>query len=461
MKRFFQRKFSFRLPVIVICVFFFLIACTQVLETPSSDGSSVSSSPNSPTSPSGSPQNPTGSPAVPGTGSSTEELSDYENNKKQEISRDNVYLSTTLASQQEEDIDKALHILKILRDEIVPQSVHKLIATFPKTFGWLQKDYEVGMGITLSSYVDKSDSVVALFLGNFAKGNTPDETVFTDYTLSVKYGKFKWNEEIELTDESRSELESHVAHEMMHALMIESLSSGFFGITAELKDISSDIFPKWFTEGSAEAVGGITSKIWDEITKPVFLTNGMEEQYVKKFIEQYPLNKAGYYSVYQTGCLATLYLSYLASGKNATEWEIKDLASGLDSLLYKIHCGQSLASVINEISPVLKTGQKKYSDITSFVNAFTGENADVVSFVTALLNKAGADGQGSLIAPSFQTKDILPNEKYETPVFWLSVRGDAKTNTYNNKITARQMFKGGSATKDGIPGLGAPKKEEP
>ena len=439
--------------VTVIGVFFLLNACHQVLDTPTIDGSSPASSPNSPHSPSG-------SPTAPSTGSSTEELSDYENNKKQEISRDNVYLSNTLASQQEEDIDKALHILKILRDEIVPQSVAHLIQTFPKTFRWLQKDYEVGMGIALSSYVDDADSVVALFLGNFAKGNTPQETVFTDYTLSIKYGRFKWDKNIELTDESRDELESHVAHEMMHALMSESLSSGFFGITAELEDISSDIFPKWFTEGAAEAVGGITSKIWGEITKPVFLPNGMEEQYVKKFLEQYPLSKAGYYSVYQTGCLATLYLSYLASGKTALEWEIKDLASGLDSLLYKIHCGQSLASVINEISPVLKTGQKKYSDITSFVNAFTGENADAVSFVTKLLNKAGADGQGSLIAPSFQTKDILPNEKYETPLFWLYVRRDVKTNTYNGKITARQMFKGGAATKDGIPGLGALKEEE-
>lgn len=447
MKRFFKGKLSLKLLVIAICVFFFLIACSQVLDPTFIDEVPGFSASDSPSEPATSPSNPVSIPFAP----SDVEFSDYQYNKMQEISHDNQYLRRTLNSQNEEDIPKALHLLQILRDEIVPQSVNKLIATFPKTFDWLQNDYEVGMGITLSSYVDENDSVVAAFLANYAKGNTPEEPVHTDYALSIKYGKFKWNEKGELFETDRCELESHVAHEMMHALMIESLSSGFFGVTAELEDIAKDQFPKWFTEGCAEAVGGVTSKIWGEITKTVSLQNGMEEKYVKEFLERYPLSKDGYHSIYQTGYLATMYLSYLASGKTSTEWEIKDISAGLDSLLYKIHCGQSLSSTIKDIS---KTGQKKYSDINSFVNDFNAKNSNVVSFVTKLLNMAGKTGQGSLIAPSFQDKDILPNEEYETSVFWLHVGKDVLWNKYGDKITGKQMFKGGSATRDFGPRFG-------
>lgn len=459
MKRFFKGKLSLKLLVIAICVFFFLIACSQMLDPTFIDEVPGSSASDSPSEPATSPSNPVSTPSTP----SNAVLSDYQYNKMQEISRNNDYLKNALWGQKGEDIPKVLHLLQILRDEIVPQSVHKLIATFPKTFGWMEKDYyEIGMGVVLNP--TSSDSVVAAFSANDARGDTPDESVHTEYGLLVKYNNFDWNDDGSLTADSRSELESHIIHEMMHALMCESLTCGYLGRSPELEDLYNDTFPLWFREGTAEAAGGGTRIIWREITKNLILENGMEKKYIKNFLEKYPLDGEFSQSRYRTGYLATMYLGYLASGKKSMDPQ--SIAAGLDSLLYKIHCGQSLASAIKDISPVSETGEKKYSDIHSFVSDFTHTNEEVITFATELMNmtidkerktetkEEEKRGRGSLLASSFIESDLLPDEKYETPLFWLYLRRDVYCNNYGNKISARQMYKGGSATKDFGPRFG-------
>ncbi len=446
MKRFFKGKLSLKLLVIAICVFFFLIACSQVLDPTFIDEVSGSSASDSPSEPATSPSNPVSTPST----LSNAVLSDYQYNKMQEISSDNSYLKNVLWGQKDEDIPNVLHLLQILRDEIVPQSVNKLIATFPKTFGWMAKDYyEVGIGVVLNP--DTDDSVVAAFSANEARGNTPDEPVHMQYGLLVKYKKFDWNDDSSLPAYSRLELESHIIHEMMHALMCESLTCGFMGRSSELEDLRTDTFPQWFIEGTAEAAGGGTGIIWKEITKNLIL-DAMEEKYIKKFLDTYPLTGDSSQSIYRTGYLATMYLGYLASGKKSMAPQ--DIATGLDLLLYKIHCGQSLNSAIKDISPVLQNGEKKYPNTDSFVKDFTSENDEVVTFVMDLMNKAKATGRGSLLASSLDATDVLPDEKFETPLFWLYLKRDVYWNKYGEKITARQMFEGGSATREGVPGFG-------
>lgn len=458
MKRFFKGKLSLKLLVIAICVFFFLIACSQMLDPTFIDEVPGSSASDSPSEPATSPSNPVSTPSTP----SNAVLSDYQYNKMQEISRNNDYLKNALWGQKGEDIPKVLHLLQILRDEIVPQSVNKLIATFPKTFGWMEKDYyEVGMGVVLKPTSD--DSVVASFSANDARGDTPDESVHTEYGLLVKYNNFAWNKNGSLTADSRSELESHIIHEMMHALMCESLTCGYLGRSSELVDLDNDTFPLWFREGTAEAAGGGTRIIWIEFTKPEFLKNGVEEN-IKTFLKNNPLDGESSKSRYRTGYLATMYLGYLASGKKSMDPQ--SIAAGLDSLLYKIHCGQSLASAIKDISPVSETGEKKYSDIHSFVSDFTHTNEEVITFATELMNmtidkerktetkEEEKRGRGSLLASSFIESDLLPDEKFETSLFWLYLGREVYWNKYGEAMSARKMYKGGSATKDGVSGLG-------
>ena len=308
-----------------------------------------------------------------------------------------------------------------------------------------------------------SDSVVAAFSANDARGDIPDESVHMEYGLLVKYNNFDWNNDGTLTADSRSELESHIIHEMMHALMCESLTCGYLGRSPELEDLYNDTFPLWFREGTAEAAGGGTRIIWTEFTNPEFLKNGVEEN-IKTFLKNYPLDSESSKSRYRTGYLATMYLGYLASGKKSMEPQ--SIAAGLDLLLYKIRCGQSLASAIKDISPVSETGEKKYSDIHSFVSDFTYTNEEVITFVTDLMNmtidkerktetKEEKRGRGSLLASSFIESDLLLDEKYETLLFWLYLGRDVYWNNYGEAMSARKIFKGGSATKDGVSGLGA------
>lgn len=77
-------------------------------------------------------------------------------------------------------------------------------------------------------------------------------------------------------------------------------------------------------------------------------------------------------------------------------------------------------------------------------------------FVTVSLNAAPVlVDELEPIAPSFQEKNILPNDTYETPAFGLHIGKDRLWNRYGGNMSARKMFKGGSATRDGVSGLGA------
>lgn len=435
--------------VTVFGVFFLLNACHQVLDTSTFDESAGAPSQGSPTTPSSSPQNPTGSPSTPSTGQESVSFSDFEYYKDLEISVDSAELEDlfSLLSSQDE-IKKNVHLMKVLRDEIVPQAVHQLIATFPKTFGWMKSGYEVGIGLALNPATDKT------FVASYSliPGYTlPDDSVSMQYGLTVVYGLLRWTNNV-LDEPSRQKLESHVVHEMMHALMAESLTYGFVGLSSTLQKEEGEKFPLWFTEGAAEAVGGTFSRIRFEIKKfNTFYENSEAE--MEAFLNRFPLSGSDSQSRYQTGCLATLYLSYLAM--NEKDMNTTTLAQGLDKIMSLIHGGKSLTSVIHEIS------SGKFTSLQAFESWFTYEKNEVLSFVTSLYNTF-KEGRGSILFNSPSNNDLLPTptEDIRTPLFWLYVRRDVKTNTYNNKITARQMFKGGAATKDGIPGLGAPKEEE-
>ena len=429
--------------IAVIGVFFLLNACHQVLDTPTFDSSSPASSPNSPHSPSG-------SPTAPSTGSSTSEVSKFKENLGLEISADSDRLKNlfSLLSSQDE-IEKNVHLMKILRDEIVPQAVHQLVETFPKTFGWMQNDYEVGIGLALNPANNKT--FVASYWAN-PGASLPDAPVRMQYGLIVVYGLFSWNGDNTLDSNSRQELESHVVHEMMHALMAESLTYGFIGLSSTLQKEEGEKFPLWFTEGAAEAVGGTFSRIRFEIEKfNTFYENSEAE--MEAFLNQFPLSGSDSQSTYQTGCLATLYLSYLAM--NEKDMNTTTLAQGLDKIMSLIHGGKSLTSVIHEIS------SGKFTSLQAFESWFTYEKNEVLSFATSLYDTF-KEGRGSILALSPTNNELLltPSKDVRTPLFWLYVVREGETNTYNNKITAQQMFKGGAATKDGVPGLGAPKEEE-
>ena len=443
MKSFSGRQISVVLLLVVLVLFCFFSACEQLTDAalPAGgwDEAGVSS-----TSGKGSVPETVGPPSSAGANAAFQNpppvWSDYEYNKGQQVEVGNDYLSPILNYQDNKA--HAAHLLKILRDEVVPQSVQALLRTFPKTFGYLQ-GREIGMGVALNTL---EKATVASFSSVFSYASA-SEPVSTMYGLTVGYARFSWEKDKDvLAAHSRKELESAVAHEMMHALMCESLTCGYTGCDSNLNVDSSQMFPVWFREGTAEAVCGAARSVWLTV-KRKYKPERMEQQYIKEFLRDHPLTKDAFISKYQTGYLAAMYLGWLANGR--TSMEPAAIAAGLDTLLSQVHSGKSLSDAIRDNS------QGNFSSLSDFESKFISTNKDVVDFCVELINKIGS-GRGSVLVSSYANDDnLLPDTPVDSPLFWLYVRRETYTNKYNDSIAAQQMFKGGAVTKQGIPGPGA------
>ena len=219
---------------------------------------------------------------------------------------------------------QALHLMEILRNEIVPQATNALLQRFPLTFGHL-KDQVIGMGLALNTSTS-STAKAAVDMGYMYGDGSPYKTMDIRYTLIVNYAYFTWKEN-NLQASSRQDLEVTIAHEMMHAFMGETLTRGFTGLDHNLSPVPTDKFPSWFIEGTAEAVCGAIDTIRHE--RGYGITSNTTEDEIKEKLSstKYSLTSDEITATYKTGYLAVLYLSYLAQGSNSLE--AQDLAEGL------------------------------------------------------------------------------------------------------------------------------------
>lgn len=368
-------------------------------------------------------------------------LEDYLEYGNIEITEEN--LERALSAQPNKA--QALHLMEILRNEIVPQATNALLQRFPRTFGHL-KDQVIGMGLALNT--NDSDTAKASFSMTLGKEDIDGETILSfAYYLTVNYSDFEWSKDV-LQDFWRQELEVTVAHEMMHAFMCETLTRGFSGYDTNLNS-ENDTFPKWFIEGTAEAVCGAVDTIRRENGFGINQNTALNEIQEKLSSDKYSLTSDNITATYKTGYLAVLYLSYLASGSKTLE--ATDLAQGLDKLLFLIYKGESLSKAIEKIS------NNKFSDLKNFEDNFAEKGADFVKQLMEKIEGKGEKeeiGRGALLTGNYSDRDLLVNEPLETPttLFWLNVAKDYFFNEYNNKFTVTDAIKGGSATQSGISG---------
>ena len=349
----------------IVCVF---LACTQQVDI-NELGENIPNSPISDaSSPVGGNSGQTGSTGAPASPVSSA-WEDYNYYKNLEIKEEN--LISALSAQDNKA--HAIHLMKILRDEIVPQATHALLKRFPQTFGHL-KDQVIGMGLALNTSAS-STAKAAVDMGYRYGDGSPYKTMDIRYTLTINYSDFEW-EENKLQAFWRQDLEVTIAHEMMHAFMCETLTRGFTGLDHNLSPAPTDKFPSWFIEGTAEAVCGAIDTIRHE--RVYGITSNTTEDKIKEKLSEgaYHLKSNEVTATYKTGYLAVLYLSYLAHGSNSLE--AQDLAEGLDTLLSRIHSGQSLSDTIVEIS------SSKFSDLKNFEDNFAEKGAD---FVKKLMEK--------------------------------------------------------------------------
>ena len=214
--------------------------------------------------------------------------------------------------------------------------------------------------------------------------------------------------------------ENTMVHELLHAIMDDYNRTGMFGVTKSsdyVFDGDGNLisswdryyklhFPNWFVEGTASAVEntyqfridlfdalrmGSDGKIKDSFNTSMLVENYLNGKYDGKpayfDLENCSASKetngvGNAASAYVSGYLATLYLADLANIKNTGSSAIvlKDgsvddvstekLRMGLNSILERMHKGETFDQVIADISPTDASGKKLYKDTADFQNKF-------------------------------------------------------------------------------------------
>jgi len=251
--------------------------------------------------------------------------------------------------------------------------------------------------------------------------------------------------------ENMVEFENALMHAVFHAIMDDYNRTGMLGatdvrdaltdengnfLTSELEDRYNAIhFPNWFIEGTASSVENVYQARYDEF-KMLRAKQGSEKDFTKSYDKDGLLynylnttsnDKDSYFDLgAANGCessyLATLYLSELAAQKggesaikkteDAVAISSERLRAGLNSILERMHNGETLDQVVNDLSPVDAYGKKLYANTDDFEARFikgVGKKTDdgmvysgddsSIEFVTTFLNYMlaldRADGSGA------------------------------------------------------------------
>lgn len=202
---------------------------------------------------------------------------------------------------------------------------------------------------------------------------------YTDmsYTLNIDTSDFN------PSSYNKGELASTIAHEMMHTVMYDSLTTGMVG---------SDKYPQWFIEGTAQTMGGgFTAGHNAGLT-------AMSDSQMKSYLENFKSD------VYGAGYIATMYLgAAVNAGTGAgsiTTVNSSDIASGLDTLFSDIAGGKTLDQAIAD--------NTKYSGLGEFQRSFA---SDAVTFAKNLATTVGS-GAGSLLTANLSDSSSALEASY-------------------------------------------------
>lgn len=316
----------------------------------------------------------------------------------------------------------------ILDEEIVPQAVQSILNTFGDTFGYLDGS-KLGIGLMLTK--NDSSSVLASVTMKARYDNAPIPDVDLSYSLLVNTSYLTFNQDGTLTDASRTNLESTIVHEMMHAFMDETLTAGMMGRDQHLNN--TEAFPEWFIEGAAQAAGGGYSYV----VAMGLNASSTDDQIRNTLNGTHSIKNNSLYSKYASGYLATMYLGHLASG-GATDAD--GIASGIDKIMNDVRGGKSLSDSIKDNT----NGQ--YNSLADFENRFGN---DAVAFTKQFMADS-AGGQGALVTGNLTDNNLLQDTKLlNVTLFDLAPGYEEVWNYYPQDYN---VISGGQANQQGTTG---------
>lgn len=335
--------------------------------------------------------------------------------------------SGTLASDKDITITNAdgttttQKLSDILKTQIVPNTVKKVLDSYP-AFSYLTGS-TIGIGLEYYTSASNPNAAGALAYITIGYAKTPDLN-YANYTLGVNVDQLP----AALTRESLEELESTIAHEMIHAFMDEATTAGMIGFDPTNQTFNDAVkFPTWFVEGMAQTASGPGYWVHPYSSGGLRLDENSNAAAIRTQIGNHKLGtNVGGSGDYGTGYLACMYLGWtIASGGNAsTPVNAANISRGLTSLMNEVIGGKSLDTAIQELT------NNKFASTSAFQTAFNAADGDVTDFVHNLL-EATDDGRGGLVSGDLTAKDLIPDDvDTSTKLFELDTEHSAVHNLY-------------------------------
>ncbi len=330
--------------------------------------------------------------------------------------------------------DKAEYLQNELVDSIIPQAVNSFLDTFT-VFNDAAIDGRVSDEIGLKLYSDSSTTLayVACQYSYMADGTLLSDQI--KLNLSVNTTTLNFDTNGELTADSRTELETTIVHEMMHAFMDDTLTNGMIGAENGVLD-SANEFPDWFVEGMAQSAAGGCANTNDWVNGGLGLDENSTDAEISSVLQDnsFNLSSGTTASEYGTGYLATMYLGYMAAGEPST-FTSTELADGLNTVLGKLMAGETMDEIINDVS------SGRYADTTEFENGF-GDSESTV-FVSALIKAVGSTGNGGVV-DDLTSDDLLADTDVTSSVYKADVNNEFVASSVGSNRDWNTGGRGGS-----------------
>ncbi len=278
-------------------------------------------------------------------------------------------------------VNKGNLLAEKIATEYVPNAVNQILGRFSSLKDSINSGYtgtnaeKLKMALDIK-YIDGSNGTLAQVKASFAM---PGQTLSV-MMLEVDSSDFT-EDDIKNNSPKLGMLESTIGHEMMHAVMDAALPSGM------CPDGSSEDFPKWFKEGTAQLAGGGYATGWNEYLQDA-LKNNFSDDKIAELLRKNTVQN----NVYGHGYLAAAYLGQLASGSSNVS--AQNIASGMNRIFKKLtdEPSKDFETAVNE---VLQGTGKTLNDVINDIN--NGKQAGV-SFVRKLTAATNGNGAGSVIA---------------------------------------------------------------
>ncbi|PID79952.1 MAG: hypothetical protein CSB19_01445, partial [Clostridiales bacterium] len=233
--------------------------------------------------------------------------------------------------------------------------------------------------------------------------------------MEVNMLSFRWPGK-PMTEENKNRLISTITHEIMHAMMIETLTSGMLAtrVTGEFGVIGGRL-PNWFIEGTAVVSGGgsafvnsmlsrlVGKEITDESLSEADLKKALSIATLVEGREPNSHSTLNLYASYASGYLACMYLGHLIADDgdipSNEEPDVVKIRSGLDTLMQNIADGYSLDLAIKKLT------RNKYAGLTDFEEHSLDERAN---YATKLIKHING-GMGSALTDLDSAVTLQPD----------------------------------------------------